>query len=205
MNTKNINFGGISFGTNPPPKRNLIIANSGRKPLTIFSCNLAGTNPEQFSILGGYFGIPSSPPSPISLPAFPVVLPPNTGIFTFSVQFSPKALSAFSASINVVSDDPTTPTITISLTGSGELKIGNLRATEIRDGVVLTWDPIPTEFSAQFSTFKIYRGTECITNVSGLNPIGGDSTLKDPKTVTFTDNLLATGKYIFLFFFCGKL
>jgi hypothetical protein len=80
------------------------ILNEGRAPLIISDTALAGAHARLFSI--------------ISLPQFPIIIPPDTAMMV-TVRFQPDSLGLKTAKLQITSDDPDENPFTIDLRGTG--------------------------------------------------------------------------------------
>ncbi len=95
----------LDFGTTPqntPQAKTLAIENGGQAPLHLTSVNLDGPQAAMFS-LGA---------------AAPAQLAPGA-TFTASVIFTPTDAGSASATLHIASDDPTTPLVSVPLSGIG--------------------------------------------------------------------------------------
>lgn len=79
------------------------LTNTGTGPLTLSALTLAGANADEVSV---------------STVALPIVLAPN-GKKVIDVTFGPTVLGAATAKLVVTSDDATTPTLNLPITGNG--------------------------------------------------------------------------------------
>ena len=102
------NYGNVLVGDTV--RQVFTISNNGTADLTVSSVTVAGTDASMFavSLSGG-----SSPCG-----ALPVVLPPGSQC-TVEVSLTPSRSGTISAQLEVVSDDPDTPTFTVNLTATG--------------------------------------------------------------------------------------
>jgi len=97
-----LNFGNQDVNTTSSPLT-VTLSNSGDGALTIHSIGISGTNPGDFAI--------SNNPCGSSLAA--------GASCVISMTFTPSAQGARSASLTISSNDPTSPTLTVSLSGIG--------------------------------------------------------------------------------------
>ncbi len=84
----------------------VIVTNTGNAALTVASATLSGTNAANFAVTNGC--VAAVPPAPG---------PGNT--CTVSVRFTPSTNGAKTATLTIASDDPTRPSVTVALTGTG--------------------------------------------------------------------------------------
>ncbi len=94
-----IAFGAIELGSSAT--QSLSISNIGAAELSINSISISGLDSNQFSQTNNCSSVASN------------------AACSISVAFSPISLGAKNASLNIASNDPDTPTLTIPLTGSG--------------------------------------------------------------------------------------
>ncbi|MBI4161384.1 MAG: hypothetical protein HY509_02945, partial [Acidobacteria bacterium] len=122
------------------------------------ACTLTGavdpaTPDPPFTVVGGG--------GPFSLPGGALQL--------VDVQFSPAASDPFSGSVVITSNDPDTPTATVSLSGTGANLPGPVGDTLTLTGegvTTLTWESAP--FATDYDT---YRGTRSITEPWAFNHV----------------------------------
>jgi hypothetical protein len=106
LSATNISFGSVAVG-NASVVQNVMLTNTGQKTLSLSSIMLSGTNASAFSLsttCGGH-------------------VQPGANC-TISAIFTPSALAAESAAINVIGNQPNSPSvITLSGTGTGTAKL----------------------------------------------------------------------------------
>ena len=99
-----LNFGNVLLNTSAGPQ-SITLSNTGGVALAINSIGLGGANAAQFAMPA------SANPCGVTL---------NSGAScVISVTFSPTTLGAQSAVINIATNDPSSPLLTVLLTGSG--------------------------------------------------------------------------------------
>lgn len=105
LSRTSIPFGNQNVGV-ASGAQTVIVTNTGTAALTVASATLSGTNAANFAVTNGC--VAAIPPAPG---------PGNT--CTVSVRFTPSSNGAKSATLTIASDDPTRPTVTVALTGTG--------------------------------------------------------------------------------------
>jgi hypothetical protein len=96
-------FGNQPVGTTSAAKM-VTVSNTAVCPLTVTEIKLQGTNPGDFILS--------------SLPSLPTTVLVGRN-FKFDVKFKPTASGARAASLKITSNDPDSPMVTISLSGTG--------------------------------------------------------------------------------------
>lgn len=94
----------------PSAPQTVIVTNTGNAALTISNIALSGTGS------GSFQATDNCPDAPATVPAAPAA-PLNT--CTVTVRFAPSTNGAKSATLTITSDDPTRPSVTVALTGTG--------------------------------------------------------------------------------------
>jgi outer membrane protein OmpA-like peptidoglycan-associated protein len=82
----------------------VLVTNTGNETLTITSLALGGTNMNDFSIIS---------------PSTPATIGSNDANTSIVIDFSPSATGNRTATLTITSSDPTTPTVTVALSGNG--------------------------------------------------------------------------------------
>ena len=155
-----IDFGQITLGAN------------AATTVTIHNNGSADLNVSAISDPGGAFAIANFP----TLTA--IISPGNTA--TFDVTFSPAAIGATAASVNISSDDPDSPIIEIQLTGEGV-------AAPIPDIAV---SPLAIDFGQitlganAATTVTIHNNGSADLTVSAISDPGGAFALTNLPTLT---------------------
>jgi len=98
-----LNFGNVQI--QKTTTQNLIITNRGQKTLNISDIGITGTDASSFRVDKSSLGIE----------------PQKTG--TVAITFLPKKVKSYSALMKITSNDPDTPVVNVSLSGSGVLKV----------------------------------------------------------------------------------
>jgi hypothetical protein len=163
---------GIAFGqvcASSSSQQELSITNTGNADLTISGVTITGPDAGQFSL--------ASPPPP------PVVVHPG-GYFDIIIEFNPTSAGAKNATINVSTNDPTNPTISVPLTatgGAGQLLLGTntlgFRGVPVDDRTSPDSANLPLVLSNQSSCpLTISSLTVGGANPSDFGPIGAPGT-----------------------------
>lgn len=105
LNTNFLNYGNVAV--NSDSTRAIIISNTGNAGLTVFSLEIVGTNPTQFSL-----------PNP---PTLPVQVNPGASLSPIDVVFAPTSFGQKFAVLRIISNDPdpNRDTLAVVLTGTG--------------------------------------------------------------------------------------
>ena len=161
----------LSFGTlntGASSTQSVTITNNGTGDLRIDSVSLTGTNKADFSMSGGCGGQ--------KLQA--------SGTCTMSIVFSPASAGTKTASLSIASDDPDTPTQTVSLTGSGQTVVVDTDGDGVLDD---TDNCVLVRNADQLDTDHDGQGNACDTDddgdgmpdeweiLYGLNPLVDDA------------------------------
>lgn len=105
LSRASIPFGNQNVGT-PSAAQTVIVTNTGGAPLTVTGADLSGTGATSFAVTNGC--------------AAPVPAAPGPGnTCTISVRFNPVSNGAKTATLTILSDDTTRPSVTVALTGTG--------------------------------------------------------------------------------------
>jgi len=127
VSPESLSFGYVPLGNSKYVE--ITISNTGSANLTISTFSITDANSSEFSVIGGACqGQTLSP----------------TGTCIFKVSHSPTSEGAKSASLTILSDDPDTPSLTVSLTGTGIIPIsdGDIAPLGNRDGIVNVGDAL---------------------------------------------------------------
>lgn len=141
------NFGSIGYGMSAPPHI-VTVTNSGTENLIIGSLGVTGANPGMFPLVAGNDGCSG------------VILLPAQNC-TAHITFSPVALGLLTAQLNIPSNDPATPILSVALNGTGDNPL--LSVTKAGSGAGLVTG-FPT-------------GISCGTTCTGNYPLGTIVTL----------------------------
>ncbi len=128
------------------PSRSVVVSNAGSVPLSVSLAYVGGQHPGDFAI--------TSAALPPSIPA--------GGSATLSVTFSPKAVGARSATLNVVTDGANTSYQTIDLTGTGTdsaapSAVTGLTKTLVTDQTITNTVPVLISWTASTGTTTRYE------------------------------------------------
>jgi len=84
--------------------RTVQVANTGNQPLTVSAVALAGGSSSDYTL--------------VNLPTLPRTLAPGQQ-FSFQAVFKPSGLGSRMGTLQIASDDPTSPSVSVALTGAG--------------------------------------------------------------------------------------
>jgi hypothetical protein len=101
------NFGSLAVGGTPPVQA-FTIANAGTENLDISTITISGTNASEFILQKDYCSGHTLVPSKTC---------------TFQVMYSPVTAGSKSATLSIPSDDPSTPTVSVALSGTATVSI----------------------------------------------------------------------------------
>ena len=168
LNPTSKDFGNVKQNTNSSAQV-VTISNTGTASLNVSNISLSDTTHFGLNLSGGSSPCGSSSPTV------------NAGSScTVSVTFSPKSTGSKSASLNVVSDDPSTPTATVSLSGTGVAShitlnptskdFGSIRQNSSSSSQMITISSSGTA-SLSVSNMSLSDSTNFSINISGgTNP-----------------------------------
>jgi hypothetical protein len=96
-------FGNVAVGTTPPPTRTTTISNEGSAALTVIGLSITGSL--DFSLN-------------LATPATPFTVAPGATV-PVDVAYTPEEPGPDSGTLEIVSDDPVEPLVTVTLNGTG--------------------------------------------------------------------------------------
>jgi Abnormal spindle-like microcephaly-assoc'd, ASPM-SPD-2-Hydin/Protein of unknown function (DUF1573) len=165
-----VDFGSVGVGTQST--ENLIVSNAGGSDLTISLLTLTGA---EFAVNG------------ITTPK--IISTGQTAIFTFT--FLPTAAGSANGGLAITSNDPTNPTVNISLTGSGtNSPVGQLTAnpTSVEFGDVNTRSSASKQIVLTNTGNTAVKISQISASGSGFNVTGVavPSTVKASQSLTLT-------------------
>jgi len=155
----------VAFGSvdlNAPATQTLTLTSSGTAPLIISAGTLTGTG---FTMSGA---------------TFPVTLNPGQSA-TLDLQFDPTVAGAATGLVTITSNDPTNPTATVALTGTG--------VTVTLYEVQLTWDA-PATSADPVAGYHVYRASGSgsyllLTSAVNAPTTYTDTTVQSGTTYTY--------------------
>ncbi len=103
LSSQTLDFGAVTLDSTSS-QLNLTVSNSGTAGLTVSGVTITGTNADQFAATHNCAFVPTN------------------GTCTISVSFAPTTEGTKNASLVIASSDPDQPTLTISLSGTGEIE-----------------------------------------------------------------------------------
>lgn len=109
LNPSSVDFGTVAVGSSSPAST-VSIANNGGTDLVVSGISLTGADAAEFSLDANGGGSPCGSTTP-------VISAGNS--CTVAVTFSPASAVTKNASLDIASNDPDTPTASVSLTGAG--------------------------------------------------------------------------------------
>ncbi|MEA3358981.1 MAG: M4 family metallopeptidase [Thermodesulfobacteriota bacterium] len=172
VSPESISFGYVPMGNSKDME--ITLSNTGSANLKISSLSITGANTSDFSIISGACkGQTLSP----------------TGTCIFKVSHSPISEGAKSASLTILSDDPDTPSLTVSLTGIGIIPIsdGDVAPLGNRDGTVNVGDAlVALRFALNLETPSqedIQHGDVAPLDASGKPDPDGEITVGDALVI----------------------
>ena len=132
------NYGSVLVGDTA--SQVFTISNNGTADLTVSSITVGGADASMFRVSVSSGGSPCG--------ALPVILPPG-GSCTVEVSLTPTREGSISAQLEVVSDDPDTPTFTVNLTATGVTPVPDIdvRPNPYDYGSVLVGDTVSQVFT----------------------------------------------------------
>ena len=149
-------FGNVVSGT-PGSPLNFTLRNTGAGLLKRLQFNIDGANAPEFKI---------TPPSSAELGA--------GGSTTFSIVFTPGAKLVRSAVLHIASNDPTTPTFNIALTGTG-IASPNADLAGIALPSPMTVAPAFTSSTLSYTASAIFNKTSVVITPTAVNPVSAIS------------------------------
>ena len=161
--TANIDFGNVASSTSSAAKT-FTISNIGNASLSVSGVTISGAN-------AGEFSISSFTPGSV-LPA---------GTKTFNVTFSPSAIGARTAALQIANDDADENPFDIALTGTGVVPSADLSALSLSNGAL---SPV---FASGTNTYSTHVNNT-ITSVT-ITPTAADSL----ATITVGGTAVASG------------
>jgi len=173
FNPASVVFNDVVFGNSSPPD-NVTISNTGNAGLDVSSVSLDDNTNFFLDVNGGPNGCGSTP--------FSIAM---GGSCTVSVAFTPGSVASFGATLTVASNDPDTPSATVSLSGNGTAAPApNISVPAMVDlgSVVVNASSAPTEVAISnvgnlvlnVSSIALDAATDFALDLGGgSNPCGG--------------------------------
>lgn len=167
-----LSFGAITVGASA--QLSLQLLNTGSAPVNTITLTLAGANPSAFAVT-----------TPCT-----ATLAPNQGCAVV-LTFTPPAVGAFSATLNIASDDPSSPA-GIPLTGTGVAPGSfTLTVNGAASAAVTVASGSPAAYNLTVTPINGFTGTVALT-CAPINPGPYAACSLDPSTVTLNGTAPAT-------------